>query len=1643
MEGVMKSKSQQFPSILLFCLFLFLPPLLFAQSIQNRGMQAGVGNWMQIPDNPSIAIPVFTAEVWVKAHSGGLIVTRDVSSGTPSDWQLWFDISRNRLAFITAKTPPDAYYFTPDNSFLPGRWYHVALVVNGPAGTAKLYIDGNLIISPTFSSRNFDATTGLAWCGYFDNPGGAYLDGVIDEARYWNIERTQTQIRAAKDIDLPSNDRTGLMGWWRFCDSFEDYSGIGNHGQRQGNPQIVDVSIPFGITCDDDPCDSLDVVISGDKIFCRHDSTALTASDGFISYLWSTGEKTRSIVVYSAGWYTVQAIAPNGCPVFASIYVEEYPSPFVDAGPDIVVCSNVEATLGVMPYDPEYSYRWTPKEGLLEPDYPVTTIRTHKSGLYVLTVTTQDGCYASDTVHVAVLDGLDLLMPDSVHICVGSSVHLPLAVLSGEAPYTFEWSPSSTLSSVSDQNPSASPMFSQWYYVLVVDAKGCRQKDSLFVSVTEGLDTRLPDSLRICKGDSIQLPLHLLNGTPPFTFQWLPEETLDDRRVQQPIALPEKDTWYHVYVSDSLGCLGQDSVYVTISDELMTSLPDTIYVCPMGGVILPLEISGNEGPLEFRWTPENDLSDAHVQRPLVRPRETRMYYVLVVDSLGCEAVDSVMVDFFPKAEVSIRIDGHSRFCLGDSVRLFATPGYSSYRWHTPSGIISDTGNSIIAREGGRYHVVVVDRNGCEVISSPVTITTFMAFAIAVSLHGSQPLCEGDSVRLEAEPGYSSYEWSDGNGRSIGLGRSIMVAASGRYTVIARDSANCTGNSAPIEVFFGKKPDVKIMGPRTVCINSTHMYSTWYQSRWEYKWTTIGGDFLTAEHRETVRIQWTDEGSATLKLVVRDLVSGCIDSVMVPITVITEIQPDVYAEGGTVICKGDSLRLFSRDTYATMSWRNSAGELLGTERSLMVGSTGIYYFFASTDDGCGGMDSVLVTVLDVPKPRIAGPIAPCQGDTASYVMSEAGSEFSWLAEEGRILERDSARILLHWDRPGVFHLIVRASIQGASSPCHGSDTLTVVVHPRPEPLLLVSPDSMICEGDSALLTATPGFQLYRWVTPSGSIDTSSHELRVTTPGLYRVTVVSSEGCEASTGFVAVTVHPNPDIEIDGPRSLCQGEHGTYSVSETLNSMYSWQVTGGSFESNPQDTGVKVRWHDAGVGVLTVVAENGFCTSHDTFLVHIGDSILPVIQADGPLQFCSGGEVILDAGQGYAFYEWRTPDGIFGDQRIVARRAGEYTVRVRSSSGCEGTSEAVRIEEFPSPNPLISGPDGVCPGDTALLEAEAGYVSYQWSDGGSGRFHSMMEAGVRSVTVIDSNGCTGTSEFHRLALYPVPASPGILRDGNMFRSTPAASYQWFRNDTLLDGETSRECSISLPGMYRVVVHNEHGCFAMSEEVASTCLQGRSIVALPDLLVAPGDTVTLDPYLMEAICIEEAGARQFTARLRFDQSLLVPLEGTPKGWLSGQDRIIDLRGSVTDLQKREMRLRFMVTLGATDHTPLWLDMFEWVDAPVTAERVHGSLRLIICREGGARLFRSEGQVRLSQNRPNPFNSVTVIEYEVIEAAHTELFVLNALGQRVRLLFEGYHEKGTYQQRFDATDLPSGPYYLVLRTPTVVLHRIMSLVK
>ena len=83
------------------------------------------------------------------------------------------------------------------------------------------------------------------------------------------------------------------------------------------------------------------------------------------------------------------------------------------------------------------------------------------------------------------------------------------------------------------------------------------------------------------------------------------------------------------------------------------------------------------------------------------------------------------------------------------------------------------------------------------------------------------------------------------------------------------------------------------------------------------------------------------------------------------------------------------------------------------------------------------------------------------------------------------------------------------------------------------------------------------------------------------------------------------------------------------------------------------------------------------------------------------------------------------------------------------------------------------------------------------------------------------------------------------------------------------------------------------------------------------------------------------------------------------------------------------------------------------------------------------------LSQNRPNPFNPVTTISFEIPKASHVTLEVYNTLGQRIAKLADGQYNAGLHTVSWDAAGRASGIYFYRLQADKFVASKKMLLLK
>lgn len=83
----------------------------------------------------------------------------------------------------------------------------------------------------------------------------------------------------------------------------------------------------------------------------------------------------------------------------------------------------------------------------------------------------------------------------------------------------------------------------------------------------------------------------------------------------------------------------------------------------------------------------------------------------------------------------------------------------------------------------------------------------------------------------------------------------------------------------------------------------------------------------------------------------------------------------------------------------------------------------------------------------------------------------------------------------------------------------------------------------------------------------------------------------------------------------------------------------------------------------------------------------------------------------------------------------------------------------------------------------------------------------------------------------------------------------------------------------------------------------------------------------------------------------------------------------------------------------------------------------------------------MKLYNNYPNPFNSNTIIDFDVMEESYVSLKIYDALGREVDTIISDFLKEGTYKKSWNAASFPSGAYYcrLVSSGKSEVLKMIL----
>lgn len=175
----------------------------------------GVDDFVDIPDHNLFDVTAVTIEAWVYwTGSGTDVEFITAKAGEELEIHTGGGAGANSLRFI----PTSAVYLdAPTGSFVPNQWNHIACVYDPSVSFGEIYINGiatgavnngaNPLNSPiTTSATNFRL-------GARAN-NSAFLNGQIDEVRFWNRARSASEIRAQMHLTLTGCE-TGILAYYQ------------------------------------------------------------------------------------------------------------------------------------------------------------------------------------------------------------------------------------------------------------------------------------------------------------------------------------------------------------------------------------------------------------------------------------------------------------------------------------------------------------------------------------------------------------------------------------------------------------------------------------------------------------------------------------------------------------------------------------------------------------------------------------------------------------------------------------------------------------------------------------------------------------------------------------------------------------------------------------------------------------------------------------------------------------------------------------------------------------------------------------------------------------------------------------------------------------------------------------------------------------------------------------------------------------------------------------------------------------------------------------------------------------------------------------------------------------------------------------
>jgi len=1013
------------------------------------------------------------------------------------------------------------------------------------------------------------------------------------------------------------------------------------------------------------------------------------------------------------------------------------------------------------------------------------------AGTYTVTVSSSNGVSRTTSATVtSTQGGIELSVCVTDVLCNGNqNGAIDLSVLSGTAPFTYQWSNGAITQDLNGLGAGT-------YIPTVTDATGCTSTTIAIVGTPDAISLNATTT-----GNSIDLDV--AGGTPPYSYSWSNGATTQDL-----VGLSAGS--YCVTVVDDNDCSRNQCFTVQGGGNANPLLINGVvtntgcgFPCT-GSIILNLTGSSGTSGYSYLWSTGSTLQNltglcagtycVSVTGLNVNSFVTECFTVKEGQSQAVE-IQSTNAAF---CNIGAGNDLCEQVCPGSPVTYFietpvicgSVPSLQGVEWivsGAKSYSVNPNGLEVNVEWGssgpGLVQVSFSSPDYCFESSRCVTIVdepVAQFSSLPAAQNGMLQVCKGQTVYFENLSIYSDlYDWffSDDLSSFSTENTQHTFNSPGNFsvTLIAKSSCLCSDTTVMmVEVLDSEPPVLDCVG--AICPGETATYTT-SSACASYVWqvssngTVVNGGGSSDNNLSVI---WNDGPAGTISL----SATGCSGAACPQASIFTipVISDNAQISGLQEVCKDNeetyTVQLFDGTEY---NWSlSSGGSILAGQGTNQVvigwnGSTDpftshwLVVEYENCYLGCGGIDSIPVKIL--PPFLIEGEVELCEGTASSFrarwLTPDVNVSSNWIIfkSDGSVFwtsPAPSAFLNFPSNAPaGSYRIYAEPSQPGQT--CSESAELTVNVIARPSAPIAIAGAQLICPGNTYTYEVS-GNAPYtvEWQATGGFPASQTGDPVAVTwnaAGPYSLTArhVSIDGLGCASAPVTYNVNVPSSLVITGTPAICENGVGTYSTSQIEGLAFQWEIvpsSAGTVSSGQGTNAVEIFWDQPGNHQVRVTA----CGYNAQQQVVVNANPEPAI--GGPTGLCAGISASYSSVQSYVSYEWMTADGgLLSSTATADLVSGSYVLEVVDNNGCTGATD-FSVADLPPPNVSVTtaNPTGFCNNGafvtmTALVPQE-GTFTYQWLQdgvptGGTGSTYTTNQYGLFTVVATNETGCSATA------------------------------------------------------------------------------------------------------------------------------------------------------------------------------------------------------------------------------------------------------------------------------------------------------------